>query len=158
MSSQNDVRSGYTRRSFLETTLKIASAASAGQLLSASTEVGNKSVESKIRTYNGGADPYPIPWLDKNGSHNQPAGPQLEPSHIYHFKGQVGRCADFVGMGTERLSFDQPNAHPPMAGDIINPWFGKALLSVAGSQCGGQWRFFFMNGGQSDAWVGFTKR
>ena len=112
MSSQNDVRSDYTRRSFLETTLKIASAASAGQLLSASTEVGNKSVESKIRTYNGGADPYPIPWLDKNGSHNQPAGPQLEPSHIYHFKGQVGRCADFVGMGTDnkgnRIAFGTP--------------------------------------------------
>ena len=112
MSSQNDVRSDYTRRSFLETTLKIASAASAGQLLSASAEVGNKSVESKIRTHNGGTDPYPIPWLDKNGSHNQPAGPQLEPSHIYHFKGQVGRCADFVGMGTDnkgnRIAFGTP--------------------------------------------------
>src|SRR5579863_9937307 len=43
-------------------------------------------------TANGGADPYPIPWLDKNGSHNQPAGPNLEPSHIYHCKGQVARC------------------------------------------------------------------
>src|SRR6516165_6977712 len=101
MSSQNDVRCGYTRRSFLGTTLRIASAASTGQLLSVSTAVGNKSAESKVRTYNGGTDPYPIPWLDKNGSHNQPAGPQLEPSHIYHFKGQVGRCADFVGMGTD---------------------------------------------------------
>ena len=37
-------------------------------------------------TANGGIDPYPIPWLDKNGSHNQPAGSNLEPSHIYHFK------------------------------------------------------------------------
>src|SRR6516225_11770794 len=101
MSSQNDVRSGYTRRSFLGTTFRIASAASAGQLLSVRTAVGNKSAESKVRTYNGGTDPYPIPWLDKNGSHNQPAGPQLEPSHIYHFKGQVGRCAGFVGMGRD---------------------------------------------------------
>jgi hypothetical protein len=112
MSSQNDVRCGYTRRSFLGTTLRIASAASAGQLLSVSTAVGNKSAESKVRTYNGGTDPYPIPWLDKNGSHNQPAGPQLEPSHIYHFKGQVGRCADFVGMGTDnkgnRIAFGTP--------------------------------------------------
>jgi hypothetical protein len=33
-------------------------------------------------TANGSTDPYPIPWLDKNGSHNQPAGPNLEPSHI----------------------------------------------------------------------------
>jgi len=112
MSSQNDVHSSYTRRSFLGTTLRIASAASAGQLLSVSTEVGNESAESKVRTYNGGTDPYPIPWLDKNGSHNQPAGPQLEPSHIYHFKGQVGRCADFVGMGTDnkgnRIAFGTP--------------------------------------------------
>jgi hypothetical protein len=38
-------------------------------------------------TANGSSDPFPIPWLDKNGSHNQPAGPNLEPSHIYHFKG-----------------------------------------------------------------------
>ena len=61
---------------------------------------------------NGGSCPYPIPWLDKNGSHNQPAGPRLEPSHIYHFKGQVGRCADFVGMGTDnkgnRIAFGTP--------------------------------------------------
>ena len=112
MSSQNDVRSDYTRRSFLGATLRIASAASAGQLLSGGTAVGNTSAESQVRTYNGGTDPYPIPWLDKNGSHNQPAGPQLEPSHIYHFKGQVGRCADFVGMGTDnkgnRIAFGTP--------------------------------------------------
>jgi hypothetical protein len=112
MSSQRDVGSGYTRRSFLGTTVRIASAASAGQLLSASAAVGNKSAESKVRTYNGGTDPYPIPWLDKNGSHNQPAGQQLEPSHIYHFKGQVGRCADFVGIGTDnkgnRIAFGTP--------------------------------------------------
>ncbi len=57
----------------------------------------------------GGSDePNPIPWLDKNGSHNQ-AGPRLEPSHIFHFKGRVARCADFVGSGVsdsgERLPF-----------------------------------------------------
>ena len=57
----------------------------------------------------GPSGPYPIPWLDKNGSHNQPAGPDLEPSHIYHFKGRVARCSGFSGMGTdgkdERLLF-----------------------------------------------------
>ena len=61
---------------------------------------------------NGGTDPYPIPWLDKNGSHNQPAGPNLEPSHIYHFKGRVARCSTFTGMGTdnrgERIAFGSP--------------------------------------------------
>lgn len=50
---------------------------------------------------NGSTDPYPIPWLDKNGSHNQPAGPNLEPSHIFHFKGTVARCSTFTGMGTD---------------------------------------------------------
>ena len=63
-------------------------------------------------TANGGADPYPIPWLDKNGSHNQPAGANLEPSHIYHFKGQVARCSTFTGMGTDnqgnRIAFGSP--------------------------------------------------
>ena len=53
------------------------------------------------RLSNGGAEPFPIPWLDKNGNHNQPAGPHLEPSHVYHFKGRVGRCAGFSGMGTD---------------------------------------------------------
>jgi hypothetical protein len=52
-------------------------------------------------TANGGKDPYPIPWLDKNGSHNQPAGPNLEPSHIYHFKGRVARSSTFTCMGTD---------------------------------------------------------
>jgi hypothetical protein len=41
---------------------------------------------------NGSADPYPIPWLDKNGSHNHPAGANLEPSNIYNFKDRVARC------------------------------------------------------------------
>jgi hypothetical protein len=63
-------------------------------------------------TANGGGDPYPIPWLDKNGSHNQPAGPNLEPSHIYHFKGLVARSSTFAGMGTDnegnRIAFGTP--------------------------------------------------
>ena len=36
---------------------------------------------------NGGPCPYPIPWLDKNGNHNQiPPKPNVELSHIYHFE------------------------------------------------------------------------
>ena len=61
---------------------------------------------------NGGPDPYPIPWLDKNGSHNQPAGENLEPSHIFHFRGRVARCSTFTGMGTDnrgnRIAFGTP--------------------------------------------------
>jgi hypothetical protein len=89
-----DTRSGYTRRNFLRTTV---TASGASLLLRREAAAA----EQKLQTYNGGTDPYPIPWLDKNGSHNQPAGPQLEPSHIYHFKGRVGRCAGFTGMGTD---------------------------------------------------------
>ena len=63
-------------------------------------------------TANGGTDPYPIPWLDKNGSHNQPASPTLEPSHIYHFKGRIARCSTFTGIGTDnqgnRIAFGSP--------------------------------------------------
>ncbi|GAC1435942.1 MAG: hypothetical protein NVS1B11_24550 [Terriglobales bacterium] len=61
---------------------------------------------------NGSTEPFPIPWLDKNGSHNQPAGQNLEPSHIYHFKGRVARCSTFTGMGTDnkgnRIAFGSP--------------------------------------------------
>jgi hypothetical protein len=35
---------------------------------------------------NGGPCPYPIPWLDKNGNHNQSPMPSVELSNIYHFK------------------------------------------------------------------------
>ena len=95
MSSTSDVRSSYTRRSFLRTTVSVASAGSALLLLSDDGVAANK-----------------LPWLDKNGSHNQPAGPNLEPSHIFHFKGRVARCAGFVGMGTDnkgnRIAFGTP--------------------------------------------------
>ena len=110
---RDDAPSRYTRRRFVGATLSIASGASASLLLLRDAAAGNnQSPDSRLPTYNGGTDPYPIPWLDKNGSHNQPAGPKLEPSHIYHFKGRVGRCADFVGIGTDnkgnRISFGTP--------------------------------------------------
>jgi hypothetical protein len=70
------------------------------------------SSKASAQTANGGTEPYPIPWLDKNGSHNQPAGPNLEPSHIYDFKGRVARCSTFTGMGTDnkgnRIAFGSP--------------------------------------------------
>jgi hypothetical protein len=62
---------------------------------------------------NGGPCPYPIPWLDKNGNHNQPAAPNVELSSIYHFKGKLGRCSGFHGMGTDnqgsRLAWGTPS-------------------------------------------------
>ena len=51
--------------------------------------------------YDGSKEPFPIPWLDANGSHNQMPGDKKEPSHIYHFKGLVARCNGFAGKGTD---------------------------------------------------------
>jgi hypothetical protein len=78
-------------------------------------------------TANGGTEPYPIPWLDKNGSHNQPAGVNLEPSHIYHFKGRVARCSTFTGLGTDnqgnRIAFGAPTTdYGVMQGEY---WAGR---------------------------------
>ena len=71
---------------------------------------------------NGGACPYPIPWLDKNGNHNQAAMPNVELSSIYHFKGKLGRCNGFHGMGTDnkgnRLAWGTPTTdYSYMAGE-----------------------------------------
>jgi hypothetical protein len=84
--------------------------------------------EPQPRTANGGTDPYPIPWLDRNGSHNQPAGSGLEPSHIYHFKGRVARCSTFTGLGTDnkgnRIAFGSPTTdYGVMVGEY---WAGRA--------------------------------
>lgn len=49
----------------------------------------------------GSSEPSAIPWLDKNGSHNQSPGPGMDPSSIYHFQGRVARANDFVGRGTD---------------------------------------------------------
>ena len=112
MSLTDDVPVLPSRRGFLSATLGVAAAASASLLLPEGIAASGGRGQSKLQTYNGGADPYPIPWLDKNGSHNQPAGPALEPSHIYHFKGRVARCANFAGMGTDnkgnRIAFGTP--------------------------------------------------
>jgi hypothetical protein len=71
---------------------------------------------------NGGTCPYPIPWLDKNGDHNQPAMPNVELSSIYHFKGKLARCSGFHGMGTDnegnRLAWGTPTTdYSYMAGE-----------------------------------------
>jgi hypothetical protein len=66
-------------------------------------------LDQQPMTANGGKDPYPIPWLDKNGSHNQPAGPNLEPSHIYHFKGRAARSSTSTGMGIGHRQSGKPH-------------------------------------------------
>ena len=95
-----------SRREFLK------AGAFTGMALTAGSQLFAQQVSERPATANGGGDPYPIPWLDKNGSHNQPAGPNLEPSHIYHFKGRVARCSTFSGAGTDnqgnRITFGSP--------------------------------------------------
>jgi hypothetical protein len=77
---------------------------------------------------NGGPCPYPIPWLDKNGNHNQiPPMPNIELSHIYHFKGKLARCNGFHGMGADnkgnRLAWGTPTTdYSYMAGEY---WAGR---------------------------------
>jgi hypothetical protein len=71
---------------------------------------------------NGGPCPYPIPWLDKNGNHNQSPMPNVELSNIYHFKGKLARCNGFHGMGTDnkgnRLAWGTPSTdYSYMAGE-----------------------------------------
>jgi len=65
---------------------------------------------------------YPIPWLDKNGNHNQAAMPNVELSSIYHFHGRLARCSGFHGMGTDnkgnRLAWGTPTTdYSYMAGE-----------------------------------------
>ena len=76
---------------------------------------------------NGGACPYPIPWLDKNGNHNQIPTANVELSNIYHFKGKLARCNGFHGMGTDnqgnRLAWGTPSTdYSYMAGEY---WAGR---------------------------------
>lgn len=133
MSPIQDGRSRFTRRGLLGSTLSLAGAGAASLLFSGDAAAGSKPPQSEMHTFNGGTDPYPIPWLDKFGSHNQAAGPQSEPSHIYHFKGRVARCNSFVGMGTDnkgnRIPFGAPSTdYGIMQGEY---WAARAEQSGA---------------------------
>jgi hypothetical protein len=105
MSDHSKLVTPFDRRTLLKS--------SAAALLPLAVPIaGSSATAQQPMTANGGTDPYPIPWLDKNGSHNQPAAANLEPSHIYHFKGRVARCSTFAGMGTDnqgnRIAFGSP--------------------------------------------------
>src|ERR1700722_5087209 len=94
------------RRSFLKAITSV------GAVIAATRGTSGQQARERQTPANGGPEPFPIPWLDKNGSHNQPAGTNLEPSHIYDFKGRVARCSTFTGMGTDnrgnRIAFGSP--------------------------------------------------
>lgn len=104
-----------TRRDFLRAGVGVAAAAGLAAVPGctpamrsgigvATTQVRNEPIAAldAIDAANGGTDPFPIPWLDRNGSHNQSPDPEMEPSNIFHFRGRVARSNDFSGMGTDQ--------------------------------------------------------
>lgn len=106
--NQSCPRCGPNRRDFLQRGLGLAALGAAGLWLPG---CNSDTVTSPVKT-DGSTDPFPIPELDKNGSHNQAPGPGHEPSHIYHFKGVVARANDFAGTATDnkgnKFSFGGP--------------------------------------------------
>jgi hypothetical protein len=102
---------GSTRRNFLQTLAAagVASCAHPSALLAQAPSANVYSTPG----FDGREAPFPIPWLDRNGSHNQMPAPNMEPAHIYHFKGKIARCNAFSGMGTDnhgnRLLFGAPS-------------------------------------------------
>ena len=117
--------SGLNRRSLLKLGFASAAAASfSGVLLNAQS--GPQSCVPPIpqnhAVSNGGSCPFPIPWLDKNGNHNQMPKDNVELSNIFHFSGKLARCAGFHGMGTDnqgnRLAWGNPSTdYSYMAGE-----------------------------------------
>jgi len=113
------------RRRWLKLGVTSAVAASLpGMLLraQAAPQACSAPIPQKHEPSNGGSCPYPIPWLDKNGNHNQIPMPNVELCSIYHFKGKLARCNGFHGMGTDnhgnRLAWGTPSTdYSYMAGE-----------------------------------------
>lgn len=107
-----DDRHAFTRRRLFSGATALAGAGLLSTLVPETAIGENCSPPIPEGPFNGSTCPYPIPWLDKNGSHNQAPKPGTELSNIFHFKGQVARCAGFTGMGTDnkgnRLPFGSP--------------------------------------------------
>jgi len=122
---ERDLRVAISRRRLLKLApASLAAATISGRMLGAQSAVPSCApfIPPDHSPSNGGSCPYPIPWLDKNGNHNQPAGPNVELSSIYHFKGQLARCSGFHGMGTDgqgnRLTWGTPTTdYSYMAGE-----------------------------------------
>ena len=115
--------SGLNRRSLLKFGIASAAAAS-GVLLQAQSTLESCAppIPQNHGVSNGGPCPFPIPWLDKNGNHNQMPKDNLELSNIFHFSGKLARCAGFTGMGTDhqgnRFAWGNPTTdYSYMAGE-----------------------------------------
>ena len=129
------VRYTINRRQFLHTGVGLAAAGASTLLLPRAAAAQRDAPVPDGIPSNGSTDPYPIPWLDRNGSHNQSPGPGMDPSSIYHFKGQVARCNNFTGMGTDnkgnRIAFGAPSTDfSLMSGEYF-----AARAPQAGTSC-----------------------
>ena len=130
MENDNSCAAEFSRRRWLKLGLTSAVAAFvSGKKLDAQSALQSCAppIPQNREPSNGGACPYPIPWLDKNGNHNQAAMPNVELSSIYHFKGKLARCNGFHGMGTDnkgnRLAWGTPTTdYSYMAGEY---WAGR---------------------------------
>ncbi len=125
MASNYVSRMGLDRRRWLKlgvTSGLVASLPGAWLGAQSSPRACSAQIPQNREPSNGGLCPYPIPWLDKNGNHNQAAMPNVELSSIYHFKGKLARCSGFHGMGTDnkgnRLAWGTPTTdYSYMAGE-----------------------------------------
>jgi hypothetical protein len=119
-----NVSSGLNRRSLLKLGLASAVATSLTSVLHAQSTPTSCAppIPQNHGVSNGGSCPFPIPWLDKNGNHNQSPMDNVDLSNIFHFNGKLARCAGFHGMGTDnqgnRLAWGNPTTdYSYMAGE-----------------------------------------
>ncbi|HSD20672.1 MAG TPA: hypothetical protein VLC54_11575 [Anaeromyxobacter sp.] len=92
---------GFSRRRLLTTGLGALGVVGAGRLALAAPAAESRGGDVLAAPVGGSAEPSAIPWLDKNGSHNQSPGPGMDPSNIFHFKGRIARANDFEGTGKD---------------------------------------------------------
>jgi hypothetical protein len=116
--------SELNRRSLLKLGIASAAAASVSGVLQAQSapESCAPPIPQNHGVSNGGSCPFPIPWLDKNGNHNQMPKDNVDLSNIFHFNGKLARCAGFHGMGTDnqgnRFAWGNPTTdYSYMAGE-----------------------------------------
>ncbi len=100
------------RRRFLKTGLYIAAMGSGVAAFGAGGPLARMAGAQAVQAEAGQkrlSKPFPLPWLDRDGNHNQTPGPGKDPSSIFHFKGMVARANGFSGMGKDnkgnRLAF-----------------------------------------------------
>lgn len=101
MKQSHDLMRPFSRRGFLALGSGATGAAVFSSFIPPQLAAENCSPPIPKGPFNGSNCPFPIPWLDKNGSHNQSPAPNMEPSNIFHFKGQMARCNNWSGTGTD---------------------------------------------------------